>query len=111
MSTQSVFAQKPIFAAEEHCLAYYTTKTMFFFADVDVIGKSCEVMVEIHWNDTGQKAQVEVSVPASSLKSGIDKRDQNIPEILKLDLTQNIRFVSEWLGKSVLLKILNKQQS
>ena len=38
MSTQAVFAEEPVFAAEEHCLAYYTTKTMFFFADVEVIG-------------------------------------------------------------------------
>ena len=111
MSTQAVFAEEPVFAADEHCLAYYTTKTMFFFADVEVIGKSCEVTAEMHWNASGQQAQVEVSVPASSLKSGIDLRDEDMPEILKADLTPNIRFVSEWLGKSVLLKMLDNQQS
>ena len=79
MSTQSVFADEPVFAAEEHCLAYYTTKTMFFFADVEVIGKSCEVTAEMHWNASGEQAQVVVNVSASSLKSGINLRDEDMP--------------------------------
>ena len=40
LNSPLVFPEEPVFAPEEHCLAYKTVKTMFFFADVDVIGKS-----------------------------------------------------------------------
>ena len=104
-----VFPEEPVFAPEEHCLAYKTVKTMFFFVDVDVIGKSCNVTAEMLWEESGEKAQVEVSVPVKTLDSGNALRDGDIPEILKADLTPNIRFVSEWLEKSAWDKMMEGQ--
>jgi len=46
LNSTLAFPEEPVFAPEEHCLAYKTVKTMFFFADVDVIGKSCNVTAE-----------------------------------------------------------------
>ena len=40
LNSPLVFPEEHVFAPEEHCLAYKTVKTMFFFADVDVIGKA-----------------------------------------------------------------------
>ncbi len=47
LNSPLAFPEEPVFAPEEHCLAYKTVKTMFFFVDVDVIGKSCDVKGEI----------------------------------------------------------------
>ena len=79
-----VFPEELVFAPEEHCLAYKTVKTMFFFADVDVIGKSCDVTAEMHWQESGEKAQVEVSVPVKTLDSGNALRDGTFREFSKL---------------------------
>ena len=109
LNSALAFPEEPVFAPEEHCLAYKTVKTMFFFADVDVIGKSCDVTAEMHWEESGEKVQVEVSVPVKTLDSGTPLRDRDIPGILKADLTPNIRFVSEWLEKSACDKITEGQ--
>ena len=92
LNSPSVFPEEPVFAPEEHCLAYKTVKKMFFFTDVDVIGKSCNVTAEMHWEESEERAQVEVSVPVKTLDSGTVLRDGDIPEILKADLSPNIRF-------------------
>jgi len=109
LNSPLVFPEEPIFAPGEHCLAYKTVKTMFFFADVAVIGKSCDVTAEMHWAESGENVQVEVSVPVKTLDSGNAFRDGEIPEILKADLTPNIRFVSEWLEKSAWAKMMEGQ--
>ena len=41
IGSQTSFAEEIVFAPDEHCLAYKTEKSMFFFEDVEVIGKSC----------------------------------------------------------------------
>ena len=109
LGVQAIFAEEPVFAPEEHCLAYKTEKTMFFFVELKVIGKSCDVTAKMRWNASGEKAQVEVSVPVNTLDSGIAMRDADIHEILKTELTPNIRFVSEWLEKSAWEKMLEGQ--
>ena len=109
LNSPLVFPEEPIFAPEEHCLAYKTVKTMFFFADVAVIGKSCDVTAKMHWAESGEKAQVEVSVPVKTLDSGNEFRDGDILEILKTNLNPNIRFVSEWLEKSTWAKMMEGQ--
>ncbi len=109
LNSTLAFPEEPIFAPEEHCLAYKTVKTMFFFADVDVIGKSCDVTAEMNREESGEKTQVEISVPVKTLDSGNPLRDGDIPGILKADLTPNIRFVSEWLEKSAWDKMMEGQ--
>jgi len=96
---------------DEHCLAYKTEKTMFFFAGVGVIGKSCEVKAEMRWQDSAEQAQVEVSVPVTSFDSGNSLRDGDIPEILRAELTPEIRFISNWLSRTDMQKMLENQSA
>ena len=110
MSAYFVFAGEPVFSPEEHCLAYKTEKTVFFFFDeVEVIGKSCEVTAKILWNDSEKQAQVEVRVPVTSLDSGNSFRDNDISGILRAELIPNILFISNWLSRADLQKMLEKQ--
>jgi len=103
--SQAAFAEEDVFALDEHCLAYKTEKSMFFFAGIEVIGKSCDVQAEIHWQDSEEQAQVEVSVPVSSFDSGNSLRDGDIPEILRGELTPDIRFTSTWLSRTDMQKM------
>ena len=100
IGSQTSFAEEIVFAPDEHCLAYKTEKTILFFKDVEVIGKSCEVKAEIRWQDSTEQAQVEVSVPVASLDSANSFRDEHMPEFLKAELTPNIRFISTWLSRT-----------
>ena len=112
LSAHSVVAVERIFFLEDHCLAYKTEKTVFFFFDeIEVIGKSCEVTAEMRWNDSGEQAQVEVSVPVTSFDSGNFVRDSDISEILRAELTPNIRFISNWLSRTELQKMLENQKT
>ena len=103
--SQAAFAEEDVFAPDDHCLAYKTEKSMFFFAGIEVIGKSCDVQAEIHWQDSEEQAQVEVSVPVSSFDSGNSLRDGDIPEILRGELTPDIRFTSTWLSRTDMQKM------
>ena len=110
LSPHSAFAEERIFIPEEHCLAYKTEKTVFFFFDeIEVIGKSCEVTAKMRWNDSGEQAQVEVRVPVTSFDSGNFVRDSDISGILRAELTPNIRFISNWLSRTDLQKMLKNQ--
>jgi polyisoprenoid-binding protein YceI len=111
LGSQAAFAEENVFAPDEHCLAYKTDKTMFFFAGVGVIGKSCEVKAEMRWQDSAEQAQVEVSVPVTSFDSGNSLRDGDIPEILRAELTPEIRFISNWLSRTDMQKMLENQSA
>ena len=112
LGSQAAFAEENVFVPDEHCLAYKTEKTMFFlFAGVGVIGKSCEVKAEMRWNESGDQAQINVSIPVNTLDSGLEGRDEHMPEILRADLAPNISFASEWLEKSVWEQMLAAQRS
>ena len=108
---QALFAEENVFSPDEHCVAYKTEKTMFLFKGVEVIGKSCEVKAEIRWLDSKEQAQVEVSVPVTILDSENSFRDEHMPEILKAELTPNIRFISTWLSRTDMQKILEKNKT
>ncbi|MBS1254874.1 MAG: hypothetical protein MAG581_00670 [Deltaproteobacteria bacterium] len=110
LSAQTLFAEEHVFAPDEHCLAYKTEKSVLFVADVEVIGKSCEVTAKMNWNHSGEKAQVKVSVPVISLDSNNAFRDEDIPEILRVDQTYDIRFISDWLEIEVLKKMLQEKK-
>ena len=111
IGSQMSFAEEIVFAPDEHCLAYKTEKSIFFFEGVEVIGKSCEVKAEIRWQDSTEQAQVEVSVPVKSLDSANSLRDEQMPEILKAELSPNIRFISTWLSRATMQKILEEQNA
>jgi polyisoprenoid-binding protein YceI len=111
IGSQISFAEEIVFAPGEHCLAYKTEKSIFFFEGVEVIGKSCEVKAKIRWQDSTEQAQVVVSVPVTSLDSANSFRDEHMPEILKAELTPNIRFISTWLSRKDMQKILEEQNA
>ncbi len=97
LNVQSVLAAEPVFSADEHCLAYRTSKKMFFFADVEVVGKSCDFSVLMQWSETPRQARVQVRVPVSSLDSDNSLRDESVIEILDAERFPEIIFVSEWM--------------
>ena len=111
IGSQTSFAEEIVFLPDEHCLAYKTEKSMFFFEGIEVIGKSCEVKAEIRWQNSTEQAQIEVSVPVTSLDSANSFRDEHMPEILKAELTPNIRFISTWLSRTDMKKMLEKQNA
>ena len=112
LSTISPLAEEQIFVLDDHCLAYKAQKTVFFFFDeVEVIGKTCEVVAKVHWKDFGEQGQLEVYAPVTSFESGNSFRDRDISEILKAKLTPNIRFSSNWLSRKVLLNMLETQNT
>ena len=109
VAAQSSFADEPVFAPEDHCLAYKAEKVMFFLADVDVIGKSCDVQSAINWD--GSKGQIQVSVPVTSFDSDSGDRDEEVAIILKQELTPSITFTSEWLEQDALQNMLQSSNT
>ena len=107
--SQASFAKENIFTPDEHCLAYKTEKTMFFFAGVEVNGKSCEVKAEIRWQDFTELAQMVVTVTVKSLDSANSFRDEHMPELLKSELSPNIGFISTWMSRTDIQKIMEEQ--
>ena len=87
-----------IFSSGDHCLAYRTPKKMFFFTDVIVIGKSCQVNA---WSETkGTKKRFIVTVPVESFDSDNSIRDGVVIEILKAEDYPNLRFETNWFSDS-----------
>lgn len=93
-----------IFSSGDHCLAYRTPKKMFFFTDVIVIGKSCQINA---WTATkGTKKRFIVTVPVESLDSDNSRRDGVVMEILKAEDHPYLRFETDWFADSVIRNLL-----
>lgn len=93
---QMAHAEESIFQEGEHCLAYRTVKKMFFLADVDVVGKSCQVKAQSRSID--EQIQFEFEVPVRSLDSDNGQRDEHVVEILKGYQHFHLRFRSQWMS-------------
>lgn len=65
------------FNSNQVCVAYKTTKGMFYLADVDVVGINCSVKVEIRSDKT-----MIVSIPVQKFNSDNSKRDSEVAIIL-----------------------------
>ena len=83
-------AQGSVFKSDDHCLAYRTPKKMFFFTNVIVIGKSCEVQARAENKE--QQSRFIVSVPVVSFDSDNGFRDGQVQEILKAEQHPELRF-------------------
>ena len=82
-----------IFSSGDHCLAYRTPKKMFFFTDVIVIGKSCQVNA---WSEMkGTKKRFIVTVPVESFDSDSSRRDGVVMEILEEEIHPDLRFETD----------------
>ena len=88
---------KGIFEHEDHCLAYQTEETFLLFIDSIVIGKTCEISIQV--DRKANNTRFIVSFPISSLDSGVDMRDDDVKEILSFKSNTYIRFVSDFLSE------------
>lgn len=89
IGTLSIVAGETVFQKEDHCLAYQTVKSMFFFVDVEVVGKSCEVTSQVIFSEDHQQFQVVIEVPIRSLDSDNSSRDEHVFEILNAENYSN----------------------
>lgn len=95
------FASEFVFSASllpsgEHCVAYRAKKTLFLVNNVYVVGRSCEVAVQVI-PELDSRYRIEMSLPITSLKSGEVKRDQDVADLLKSKDEPELAFVSESL--------------
>ena len=60
------------------------------------------------WTDAADRAQVEVSVPLQSFKSGSKKRDKHVAEILGAPDFTSINFSTEWLEAEMLCESISQ---
>ena len=82
-----------VFSSGDHCLAYRTPKKMFYFTDVIVIGKSCQVNALTEME--GTKKRFIVTVPVESFDSDSSRRDEVVMEILEAEEHPNLRFETD----------------
>ncbi|MBF0239596.1 MAG: YceI family protein [SAR324 cluster bacterium] len=87
-----------IFQENDHCVAYRTEKEMFFMANVEVIGKNCQVDFKSQWSDQKDQVTFEVTVPIHSFDSDNSNRDSEVSEILHADKYPHLRFTSASLS-------------
>jgi polyisoprenoid-binding protein YceI len=79
-----------------HCVAYKAKKRVFFVTTVSVIGKSCDVAVQVTPEVEG-KFHIELSFPVRSLKSGEAKRDRDVADLLDAENYPDLLFISDSL--------------
>ncbi|MCZ8157914.1 MAG: hypothetical protein O9264_17470 [Leptospira sp.] len=63
-------------SAEKICVAYETTKGMFFVTNVNVIGINCSVTIE------KSEKMIRIIIPVSEFDSGLAKRDSEVSFLL-----------------------------
>ena len=77
---------------------------MYFFTDVIVIGKSCQVNA---WTEMkGTKKRFIVTVPVESFDSDSSRRDGVVMEILKAEDHPDLRFETDWFSDSEIRNLL-----
>ncbi len=97
LQTSAAGAQEALFAPDDHCLAYRTHKEMFLMADVEVIGKSCDVSARMEAD--GNRVRFTVTAPVASFDSDSSMRDSSVQEILKADQYPDLVFISRWVPR------------
>lgn len=93
-------------AEKKACVAYQTTKGMFVFFDVILLGKNCQVEIKLETDAEGKKVRVVIQVPVNGFRSDNDNRDEDVAKILGGEKLQPIRFESSYLTKEEVQKIL-----
>jgi len=97
MTTNADPAISPVFQETEHCVAYRTTKEMFFFFKAQIIGKNCDVVAALESSSDGDQTRIIASVPVSGFDSNNSARDKDIALLLKGEDHPRIFFRTEWL--------------
>jgi polyisoprenoid-binding protein YceI len=84
-----------IFEPGDHCVAYRTIKDVLFAVDAEVIGRSCQVTASLVTTEAGSGAQIVVTVPIESLKSGNFMRNRAVAGLLGAKTQPDLRFTSK----------------
>lgn len=92
-----------------HCVAYRAKKRMFLVNTINVVGKSCDVAIQV-MPETGGLYHVEMTVPIRSLKSGEEKRDQDVARLLKADQEPEMVFRSNSLSLEEWQRLIGEGQ-
>ena len=95
LETKQLYSEE-IFKLDDHCLAYRTEETILLFIDSIVVGKTCEISIQV--DRKASNTRFTVSFPISSLDSGLDMRDDDVTEMLSIESNNYIRFVSDYLS-------------
>ena len=84
-----------IFQKNDHCLAYQTEETIFLLINSIVVGKTCEISIQVERE--ARNTRFVVSFPIRSLDSGLEIRDDDVTDMLTFESNNDIRFVSDFL--------------
>lgn len=92
-----------LFQPGDHCVGYKGSKKMFLFADVEVIGKSCDVIARVETKPN--QVRFEVYTPIASFNSDNSLRDESVQEILKSVEHPDLRYISAWFSLPEIQKL------
>ncbi len=96
-----------LFEGDNHCVAYRVKKTMFLLKSDYVVGKNCEISVQV-LPEVGGLYRVEVTIPIDGFSSGDAARDKDVSNILqaqvKAELTYRTQAFSTEMWQALLVK-------
>lgn len=98
LSSYAVERGHSFFQLGSHCVGYKARKQLLLLASVEVTGKTCDILVQVI-PEVGGLSHIEMSFPLSTLKSGEEKRDLDVVELLRNGNSQEFRFQSEALSE------------
>lgn len=77
-----------------HCVAYKTMKTVMLVSSSPVIGKNCDISVQV-LPEVGGLYHIEVNIPIKGFQSGDTTRDEDVSQTLKADVRPEMTFKSK----------------
>lgn len=88
IAASAIFARgaSKVIPANKHCVAYTTDKTMFFMANVSVVGMNCDISSQL------DSAGLTINVPIKSFDSDSSGRDDHVAEILRVKQSPDLVF-------------------
>jgi hypothetical protein len=103
-----IFAEENLFNANEHCVAWKTSKRMFLVSNSSPIGKNCGIETEAL--KIKSDFQLKGIVPVGKFDSGEPSRDSEVEIMLGGELHPNIIIESEPLSLGKLKQLLKEEQ-
>lgn len=102
-----LWASQGVFKTDRNCVAYKTTKGMFWVGESDIIGRNHKVSVMLI--KKLNKIMFKVRAPLNSFKSGNSTRDKAVIEILHGDKYPDMVFETEAMSKGKWQKLSKKK--
>ncbi|MBT4763227.1 MAG: hypothetical protein HOO06_16150 [Bdellovibrionaceae bacterium] len=99
-----------IYANSSNCVSYKATKGVFFgISDIEVIGKSCDLKIDIT-KTTSEHLNLTLTIEPSTFDSDNDKRDKHVTEVLGGENSTPLRVFFKDLDEDF-LNTLGKEKS